>query len=217
MTETLTTEKSFFQPWMFLLVMPLIGIIGMVIIIVGGDTGDDTPTNSAAQDAALLDDATPLPRTLPPRTPPPPPTSVFNNPVPDAPLRSLEGETFSLSDYRGQMLVVNFWATWCEPCIEEMPALQSFYENYEGDDLAMVLVTAPDAQQTQEDIIAFVDELEITLPVGLSENAQLNNLIGLRAMPSTYFIDEGGITRGMWMGLITEDDLQNEIDLLQSQ
>lgn len=207
-------SAAFFQPWMFLLIMPLVGIVGMLVIVLGGREEGD-PTNE--QPVALLDDATPLPQTLPPRTQPPPPTSVFNNPVPEAPLQNLQGETFTLADYRGQKLVVNFWATWCEPCIEEMPALQNFYDTYASDDLAMVLVTAPDAQQTQEDIAAFVDDLGITLPIGLSQNGQLHNLMGARAMPSTYFIDEGGITRGMWMGVITEEDLSNELELLATQ
>lgn len=209
------TERSLFQPWMFLLIMPLIGIIGMIAIVVSDGSGDNATT--AAQNSALLDDSTPLPSTLPPRTQPPPPTSVFNNPVPDVVLEYLNGEEFQLTDFRGKMLVVNFWATWCPPCVDEMPALQSFYENYEADDLEMVLVTAPDSQQSESDIATFVEELGITLPIGISQNGQLNNLMGARAMPSTFFIDENGITRGMWMGEITEEDLYNEIALLTDE
>lgn len=204
------TEHQFFQPWMILLIMPLVGIIGMVIVIVGSESSE--PVNNTSAQQQIADNATPVPQTIPPRTLPPTSTSVFNQPVPDAVLYDLEGNQFTLADFEGQIIVLNFWATWCEPCREEMPALQAYYESYEGDDLVIVLVTDPYDAQDQETIESYINELELTLPIGLSEYGQLQNMFGTRMLPTTYFIDSDGVVRGRWIGPIEVENLVAEVE-----
>lgn len=207
-------NRPFFQPWMLLLFMPIIGIVGMVVILVSSEDVEQTVVQQP--DQVVLDDATPLPQTIPPRTLPPTPTSVFNQPAPNVTLVDLEGKTFSLADYRGKVVVVNFWATWCSPCVEEMPALQLFYEDYAGEDLAIVLVTDPLDGQDLGTVQQFVDDLGLTLPIGLSEYGQLQNLFGVQMLPSTYFIDAEGIVRNRWIGPIDVEHLANEVELVRT-
>lgn len=207
-------KRPFFQPWMLLLFMPTIGLIGMLVILLSDNQTE--PIVADQPDQVVLDNATPLPQTIPPRTLPPTPTSVFNQPAPNVTLVDLEGNTFNLEDYRGKVVVLNFWATWCAPCVEEMPALQTFYDDYAGDDLAIVLVTDPLDGQDLTTIQQFVADLGLTLPIGLSEYGQLQNLFGVQMLPSTYFIDVEGIIRNRWIGPISVEHLANEVELVRT-
>ena len=203
-------NRSLFQPWMFLLFMPMLGIFAAIFILTTDDSATNT-LNNTNQAVATLDQATPQPRTLPPRTLPPTATSVFGNPVPQVSLRTLEGDFVTLADYSGKTIIINFWATWCPPCIEEMPTLQTFYEDHADDDVVLLLVTDPFDGQTEVEVREFVEELGLTVPIILSEYGQLNQLMAVRVLPSTYFIDANGITQTLWEGPIEIDYLQNEV------
>ncbi|PJF43758.1 MAG: hypothetical protein CUN55_07465 [Phototrophicales bacterium] len=210
-----TESTTFFRSWMLLLIMPLIGFIGMIAILLGNNENAE-PTNTSASNIQLLDESTPLPQTIPPRTLPPTPTSIFNQPVPTVTLTNLTGETFTLDDYRGKIIVLNFWATWCTPCIEEMPTLQAFYDNHTDEDFTILLVTDPEDGQDRETIEQFLKDLDITLPVAFSEYGQLHNLFGVQMIPSTYFIDVNGIVRNRWIGPIDTESLAKEIELVRT-
>lgn len=211
----MNTEKSgFLQPWMLLLIMPLIGVIGMIIILLGSD--DPTPTTTSQPEQVILDDATPLPQTIPPRTLPPTPTSVFNQPAPNVTLVDLNDNTFSLADFQGKVVVLNFWATWCPPCVEEMPALQAFYDDHADDDLVIILVTDPLDGQDRATIDQFVADLGLTLPIGLSDYGQLQISFGVQMLPTTYFIDTNGIVRNRWIGPIDVDSLAAEVERVRT-
>lgn len=211
--EQATESKSLLQPWMLLLIMPLIGLVATIFILTGEDPSTNTSQNNAQNDTAaqMLNDATPVPRTLPPRTAIPTPTSVFNQPVPQSPLRTIDGEAIALADFEGKALILNFWATWCEPCEEEMPALQAFYDRYREEDIALLLITDPYDGQDEATIQAYVERLNIDLPIVFSEYGQLNRLLGVRVLPSTYFVDAEGNTRSYWVGPIEVEDLENEV------
>lgn len=123
--------------------------------------------------------------------------------APDFTLASLDGGEIGLADLRGQVAVLNFWATWCAPCRLEMPALQSRAEKFHG----RLRVLAINFDEPEEDVRAFVDELGLTFDVLLDPGAQVQSLYRIRGYPTSYFVDEEGVIRAIHIGLLTEGQL----------
>ncbi|MBZ0317033.1 MAG: TlpA family protein disulfide reductase [Anaerolineae bacterium] len=201
------TGHSFFRAWMVLLILPIIGIIGMVLMIA---SDDDSPPISQNP---ISDRATPLPQTFVPPTPPTATAqpSIIGHPAPALELTTLEGESFNVQDYVGQRIVLNFWASWCVPCIEEMPELQRFSEEQGENGVRVIAVTDPDNGQTREDVQKFVDEYGLTVLIGLDSGLAYHYAMGVFALPLTFLIDETGIVRAYLIGQLTSDRLDDEI------
>jgi peroxiredoxin len=107
------------------------------------------------------------------------------------------GGTLRLSDLRGKIVMVNFWATWCPPCLEEMPAMQRLYDRFKADGFVVVALSV-DTQRGE--VTAFVKEHTLTFPVGLDPKMQVAEAYSVRALPSTFFIDSQGRTVAMALG-----------------
>lgn len=118
-----------------------------------------------------------------------PPSPEVGAPAPDFTLLTPEGETLTLSDLRGQPVVLNFWATWCPPCRAEVPALEQVSREL-GED---VTVLGVNVQEDRGAVQAFIDELEMTYPVVLDPSAEVARAYLVRAFPTTYFIDSRGV------------------------
>lgn len=135
--------------------------------------------------------------------------AVENYPAPELTLTDLDGATHSLADYRGQVVLVNLWATWCEPCKEEMPALQGYYEKHKEDGFTIIAVNDGDPT---EDVIQFVDDFELTFSIWLDPayiaTEQAFKTLGL---PSSYVIDRNGTVRLQWLGGIDRKALEKYI------
>ncbi len=114
-------------------------------------------------------------------------------PAPDLTLPTPDGEMISLSDFRGQVLFVNFWGTYCPPCVDEMPDLQATYEALAGEPFAILGINA---EEKPDKVRAFVQENGITFPVVISQDATVNPVMQLKHMPTTWFIDAQGVLRG---------------------
>jgi cytochrome c biogenesis protein CcmG/thiol:disulfide interchange protein DsbE len=109
------------------------------------------------------------------------------------PARTLEGfadgEPVALDDYRGRPLVINFWASWCGPCVEEMPAFQQVAQETAGE-VAFLGVDVADAPRAAE---PFVAEVGVTYDLALDRDRELVSELGVFAMPTTLFVDADGI------------------------
>lgn len=116
--------------------------------------------------------------------------------APDFRLRTLDGDIVQLSDYRGQVVLVNFWATWCAPCRQEMPDIQQRFE--EGN----FAVLAVNFNEDPELVSAFVDELGLSFPVLLDPGAAIQKVYQVRGYPTSFFIDEEGVIRIMHLGIM---------------
>lgn len=119
--------------------------------------------------------------------------------APDVELEDTDGRRVRLSDLRGQVVVLNVWASWCPPCRAEMPALQDLHERRAGDGVVVLAVnsTVQDSEQAARD---FAQAYGLTFPIGLDRDGQATRLYQVRALPSTFFIDREGIVRRVVVG-----------------
>lgn len=141
--------------------------------------------------------------------------------APEIDLELLDGSRVRLSDLRGQVVVLNLWASWCPPCRAEMPALQALHEQRSADGVVVLAVnsTVQDTEQAARD---FAREYGLTFPIGLDRDGQATRLYQVRALPSTFFIDRQGIIRRVVVGgpldasvlETTVLELLGELDLL---
>jgi DsbE subfamily thiol:disulfide oxidoreductase len=111
-------------------------------------------------------------------------------PAPDFTLPNLEGKKVALRDFRGKLLLVNFWASWCVPCREEMPAMERLYQRYKDRGFVILGVNIQDDKKSA---LSFVKELKITFPIAFDPNGEVGLLYGAWGLPATYLIDAKGI------------------------
>ena len=126
--------------------------------------------------------------------------AIVNGPAPDIPLTLVDGEPLRLSDYRGRVVFVNFWATWCPPCIDELPALQDFAAD-QGTGGAVVL--AVNSVESADQIQTYLEANAISLPdvpVVLDPEAALYRALGIVRLPTTWVIDAEGVLRTVKFG-----------------
>jgi peroxiredoxin len=110
-------------------------------------------------------------------------------PTPDFSLSTPDGKKISLKDFRGKVVLLNFWASWCVPCREEMPAMEKLYQEYKQKNFVVLAVAVKDRKQ---DAVDFVKELKLTYPIALDPNAQVGNVYGAWGLPATYLIGPKG-------------------------
>ena len=122
--------------------------------------------------------------------------------APDFALKSIEGEEVKLSSLKGEKVILNFWATWCGPCKDEMPAIEKFHGNHT--DVHVIAVnTDPDA-----DVKGFADGLGLTFPIVLDEEDRTMKSYSVMGIPTTYFIDEKGIIAQKYIGEMDYDMIE---------
>src|ERR1043166_5018018 len=110
-------------------------------------------------------------------------------PTPDFTLLNAEGKKVSLKDFRGKTVFLNFWATWCVPCREEMPAMEKLYQEYKDKNFVVFAINVKDRKQ---EAIAFLKELKLTYPVAFDPEAEVAALYGAWGLPTTYIINSKG-------------------------
>lgn len=118
-----------------------------------------------------------------------PPATVDEQAV-DFTLMTLHDEALSLSAFEGKRVMLNFWATWCGPCREEMSHMQKAYDQHS--DAAIIAVNMTDQDYGKTRVQSFVEEYRLTFPVVLDEAGDVAKLYGVIAVPTTIFIDEQG-------------------------
>ena len=136
-------------------------------------------------------------------------------PAPTFTLVDQYGVEHSLEDYKGKTIFLNFWATWCGPCKEELPDIQSLYEHYGGnkEDLVVLGVANPGGQDvSKEEIQAFLKENECTYPTLFDETGELFNAYGISAFPTTFMIDANGNVYGYVSGMLSADMMVNIVE-----
>jgi peroxiredoxin len=134
-----------------------------------------------------------LSETSPPQTLP----SFLGVPAPAFELTDTEGKLHQLADYRGQVVVLNFWATWCPPCREEMPAMQRLHEMVAGEPIAVIGINVGEDENT---IFLFTADYPVRFPLLMDQEGRVVEDYPVIGLPTTYIIDPAGIIRHRAVG-----------------
>jgi peroxiredoxin len=126
--------------------------------------------------------------------------------APDFELKTDDGKTVKLSDFKGKPVMLNFFATWCPSCRNEMPALQETYAKYEAQGFVILGV---DMGETNLAVQSFKQKLGVTFPTVIDENDRVTKLYDIIPLPTSYFIDKNGVVQSKWTGEITKTQLEN--------
>ena len=126
--------------------------------------------------------------------------------VPSMPLRSFDGRNVDLADLRGKVVVLNFWGSWCIPCREEAPALESAWQATRDNDVQFVGVNVWEAES---DALNFIREQRLTYTNLLDPAGSLAVELGLTGIPETYFVNRDGKLIRRWIGPITDEQIRN--------
>lgn len=188
------TKQSPSPAALILLILPLFGVFAALMTLV---------LESRKPEAAA------------PTFQPAPPRSVVNFAAPDFELPLLDGVTLvSPGDYAGRPLFLNFWATWCAPCVRELPALEEFVAQHALDPDGPALLTI-NLGEPAAVISSFLDDIGISnLPVAMDINEVVKRDYGVQNLPTTFVIDGQGEIRYMKLGEMTSEDMAAYLDAL---
>lgn len=123
---------------------------------------------------------------------------VKRSDAPDVMLKTLDGQNHSLTLHEGKLVLVNFWATWCQPCIREMPSMERLYAKYKSQGLEIVAISLD--QGNEDDVREFVAKLKLTFPIILDPEHEAKALYKVRGLPTTYLVDRKGQVAGYGVG-----------------
>ena len=138
---------------------------------------------------------------------------ISSKPAAEFTLALNSGNEMSLSDLRGKVVLVDFWASWCTPCRQEAPVLSRVYLEYAGQPVEFVGVNIWDRNQ---DALDFLEAFETTYPNGVDEAGSIAIDYGVRGIPEKLFIDQEGVVRQKFVGPMQADALRAAIDGLLS-
>ncbi|PSA98448.1 redoxin domain-containing protein [Bacillus halotolerans] len=130
--------------------------------------------------------------------------------APDFTLKTLSGERTSLSDVKGKKVLLNFWATWCKPCRQEMPAMEELQK--EHSDVAVIAVNFTSAEKSEKQVQNFADTYHLTFPI-LIDKKGINADYNVFSYPTTYILDEKGVIQDIHIGTMTKKEMKEKLDL----
>lgn len=129
--------------------------------------------------------------------------------APDFTLDNTEGESIQLSQLIGQPVLINFWATWCAPCLTEMPIFQDRFETHNQDGLRILAV---DFDEPEEDVVFFKEELGLTFDLLLDPGGEIQTLYRVLGYPTSFFVDSEGVIQVQHIGVMTESQLDGYLE-----
>src|SRR5713226_7767768 len=136
---------------------------------------------------------------------------LIGSPAPEIALKDLQGQEVKLSDLHGKVVLLNFWATWCKPCKEEMPAMQAAYDRLRG---AGFVVLAVNELEDAAKVIEHVRSHGHTFPVVMDHDNRVANRYGVVGLPASFLVDRQGIVREHIFGnLLTEERIADLVRL----
>jgi peroxiredoxin len=117
--------------------------------------------------------------------------------APDFALATADGKKVALAGLKGKVVLLNFWATWCPPCREEMPSMERLHQEFREQGLAVLAVNI---QESPKQVARFMRDFRLTFPAVLDGDATVSGLYGVRGLPSTYLVDRTGRVVGQAVG-----------------
>ncbi|GAB6515331.1 redoxin domain-containing protein [Bacillus cereus] len=136
--------------------------------------------------------------------------------APDFELTKLDGTNVKLSDLKGKKVILNFWATWCGPCQQEMPDMEAFYkEHKENVEILAINYTPSEKGGGEEKISNFAKEKGITFPILLDKNIDVTTAYKVITIPTSYFIDTKGVIQDKFIGPMTQKEMEKRVAKLK--
>jgi thiol-disulfide isomerase/thioredoxin len=137
----------------------------------------------------------------------------INGPAPDFTLKSRSGENVKLSEHRGEVVMINFWASWCAPCRQEMPLLETLYKKYSDLGFVLLAVNVEEDSSKAENLLR---DIPVTFPVLFDNTNKVSKLYKVVAMPSTVVIDRDGNMRYLHRGYLPgyEEEYKKQVSEL---
>lgn len=139
---------------------------------------------------------------------------VSSGMAPDFTLTSFDGRTLKLSELRGQVVIINFWASWCPPCREEAAYLEQTWRKYEGKGVVFIGV---DWVDTEKEALAYMDEFDLTYFNGPDIGTRIAQAYNIQGVPETFYVAKNGELRGVHIGPLKSPELDNKIDELLAE
>lgn len=134
--------------------------------------------------------------------------------APDFTITGYDGRAVTLSKLRGQVVIVNFWASWCPPCREEAAYLEATWRKYEGKGVVFIGV---DWVDTEKEALAYIDEFDITYLNGPDVGTRAAQAYNIKGVPETFFVAKNGELRGVHIGPLTAPQLDEKIEELLAE
>ncbi len=131
--------------------------------------------------------------------------------APDFTLMDLEGNEVTLATFGGQNIILNFWATWCPFCVDEMPDLQKIHEKYQEDNL---IVLAVNVQESKDRVLRFLEDEDLDLPILLDTNGRTAAAYGANAIPLTVAINQEGEVVTGFRGKLTYEQMELMVEMI---
>ncbi len=135
-----------------------------------------------------------------------------NKKAPDFALKTLEGKTVKLSDYKGKIIIIDFWATWCPPCRKGIPDLIELQKTYSKD--LVVVGISLDQERTLKDLKPFIENYGINYPVVLGNEKVVKDYGGINAIPTSFIVDQKGFIIDSHVGLVPKTVYEDKIKML---
>ncbi len=134
--------------------------------------------------------------------------------APDFTITSFEGETITLSKLRGQVVIINFWASWCPPCREEAAYLEATWRKYQDQGVIFIGV---DYVDTEKEALAYMEEFDITYFNGPDIGTRISHDYRMDGVPETYYVAKNGELRGVKIGPLSAPELDEKIEELLAE
>ncbi|UCC63391.1 MAG: TlpA family protein disulfide reductase [Anaerolineae bacterium] len=139
---------------------------------------------------------------------------VESGPAPGFTLTTFDGETIALSELRGQVVIVNFGASWCPPCRDEAPYLEATWRKYRDRGVVLIGVDYVDAEPNA---LAYLEEFDITYPNGPDVGQKISQAYHVKGVPETFYVDKQGQLRGLKIGPLSPPELDDVIETLLAE
>lgn len=195
--KPLTKGQAFRANAAALLLLSGLVVYGVYETVVSTGTGDDSEETAnfaeGAEQAALRAGI------------------ATGEPAPDFELKNLDGASVRLSDYRGSVVLLNFWASWCPPCRVEMPHMQRFYQDYAAKGVVVLGVNLTATEEHPDRVRPFVEKRQLTFPVVLDEKGEVMKAYQVVGYPTTYLIDEDGTVREKFVGVLDYEKMKKAV------
>lgn len=131
------------------------------------------------------------------------------NIAPEFELKSLNGSRIKLSDFRGKKVLLNFWATWCPPCREEMPEMERFHKDNKNKEMVIIGINLTTSESNVSNVQNYINNEGITFNILLDQEGQVGSIYRPISIPTTYFIDSNGVIKNTFIGPMSYKMMQD--------